>query len=132
MKAQSRVQRSPSSLFDSWSLPLILESVIRLFLAALCMFGLALSPGAASGAFAASAAMPDCAMVGHMPAKPADHAKMDCCSPACQMTGATALLAERYADSAGRNKRALHVRTAVKKLNSITASGLDPPPRVFS
>lgn len=96
----------------------------------LCAFGLAFGPAATSGAIAASAAMPGCTMDGHMPAKPADHSKMDCCTVVCQMTAA-ALLPERSADAAPlKSNGALHIRSAVKELASFAESELDPPPRL--
>jgi hypothetical protein len=76
-------------------------------------------------------AMPGCTM-GHLPAKPADHSKMDCCAPACQVSAA-ALQPERTSAAASlKNNGALLNRTAVKELASYTASGLDPPPRLPS
>jgi hypothetical protein len=106
--------------------------VIRLFLTVLCLFGLAFSPAATSGAIAAPAAMTGCTMDGHMPAKPADHPKMDCCTPACQVSAA-ALLSERTSAAAPlKINGALHDRAAVTELVSFTASGLDPPPRLPS
>ena len=109
-------------------------SVIRLFLAVLCSVGLVLSPAATSGAFAASNAMPGCTMEGHMPAKPADHSKMDCCTPACQISAAAALLPERIAiDVRLTANRALHGRPTLAKFATFSPSGLDPPPRtIFS
>jgi hypothetical protein len=85
-----------------------------------------------SGAIAAPAKMPGCTMDGHIPAKPADHSKMDCCTAACQMT-APALLPERDAAATPlMTNGALHDRAADKELASFTASGLDPPPRLPS
>ena len=110
-----------------------LEAVIRLFLAALCSIALAFSPAATSGAIAAPDAMPGCTMGDHMPAKPADHSKMDCCTPACQISAAAALLPERVADAAPlKSNGALHGSAPAKELASFTASGLDPPPRLPS
>ena len=107
-----------------------LEAVIRLFLAALCVIGLALAPTAG---LATPSAMPGCTMEGHMPAKPADHSKMDCCTPACQISAAAALLPERVADAAPlKSNGALHGSAPAKELASFTASGLDPPPRLPS
>jgi hypothetical protein len=106
--------------------------VIRLFLAVLCSFGLALSPVLANGAIAAPNSVPGCTMNGHMPAKPADHSKMDCCTPACQASAA-ALQPERTPAAASlKNNGALLDRAADKELASYTASGLDPPPRLPS
>jgi hypothetical protein len=107
--------------------------VIRLFLAVLCALGLAFSPGATSGAIAAPSAMPGCTMDGHMPAKPADHSTMDCCTPACQVSAAAALLPQRTSEEAPlKINGALHDRAAVTELASFTATGLDPPPRLPS
>jgi hypothetical protein len=106
--------------------------VIRTLLILLGAFALAVSPVAARGSVAASMPMSDCTMDKHMPAKPADHSKMDCCTPACQIT-ASALLPDRNAGGAPlKSDGALHGRNAVKKLASITLSGLDPPPRLPS
>ena len=106
--------------------------VIRFVIAVLCALGLALSPAAANGAIAAPAATTNCTMGGHMPVKPVDHSKMDCCTPACPMA-APALLPERVADAAVRNSKiGLHDIGPVKELASFTASGLDPPPRLPS
>lgn len=98
----------------------------------LSALGLALSPMATTGAIAAPAAMPGCTMDGHIPAKPADHSKMDCCTVVCQMAAA-ALLSEQTAEAAPLNVNgASHERGAAKELASFTASGLDPPPRLRS
>jgi hypothetical protein len=95
----------------------------------LCALGLALSPAAANGAFATPAAETNCTMDGHMPAKPVDHSKMDCCTPTCPMA-APALLPARIAETAAREiEDASHGRVAVTELVSFRASGLDPPPR---
>ena len=108
-------------------------SVIRLFLAILCSLGLVLSPAATSGAFAASNAMPGCTMDGHMPAKSADHSKMECCTPACQLSSAAALLPEpSTASLVQKRDGTLQVLAATKQLASFLASGLDPPPRLPS
>ena len=108
-----------------------LDGVIRLFLAVVCALGLAFSPMATSAAISAPTAMPGCTM-GHMPAKPADHSKMDCWTPACQVSAA-ALQPERTSAAPSlETNGALLDRTAVKKLPSYTASGLDPPPRLPS
>ena len=105
---------------------------MRLFLAMLCALGLAFSPAATSGAIAAPAAMPGCTMDGPMPAKPVDHSKMDCCTPACQISAAAALLPQRIADGTPLERNgALHDRGAVKRLPSLKVTGLDPPPRII-
>ena len=109
--------------------PPYFDRVIRLFLAALCAIGLALAPTAV---LATPSAMPGCTMDGHMPAKPADHSKMDCCTAACPLSAA-ALLPEETADAAPlRSNGALHDRALAKELASYVTSGLDPPPRLPS
>ena len=105
------------------------DRVIRVFLAALCAIGLAFAPTAV---LASSSAMPGCTMDGHMPAKPADHSKMDCCTAACPLSAAV-LLPEATADAAPLQANgALHDRAPAKELASFTASALDPPPRLPS
>lgn len=106
--------------------------MIRLFLAFLCSFGLAFSPVATNGAIAAPNDVPGCTMDGHMPAKPADHSKMDCCTAACQMAAPALLPEQTSAKAALKINGAVHDRAAVKELASFTASGLDPPPRLPS
>jgi len=107
--------------------------MVRLVLALLCAVGLALSPAVTAGAAAASGAMPGCTMDGHMPAKPAGHSKMDCCTPACQITAAAALLPERNADTAPMTAIGESPDSSVaRELASFTPSGLDPPPRLPS
>jgi hypothetical protein len=103
--------------------------VIRLFLTALCALGLAFSPAATSGAIAAQSATPGCAMDGRVPAKPVDHSRMDCCTPACPVSSAAAL-SDGIADAAPSQPNAVLLdAAAVKELASFTARGLDPPPR---
>ena len=107
--------------------------MLRIFIALFCALGLALSPVAATGAVSAPATMPGCTMGEHMPAKPADHSKMDCCTPACQISAAAALLPEPGSASEPlKANGALHDRAAVQELTSFTSSGLDPPPRLPS
>lgn len=103
----------------------------RLFIAILCALGLASSPIATSGAFAAAATMPGCTMDGHLPAKADQQSKMDCCTVVCQMTAA--LLPQVLADGApAKSDRADHKRVRARELASFTTSGLDPPPRLPS
>lgn len=110
-----------------------LDRVIRFFLAVLCSLGLALSPAVTSGAIASPTAMPGCTMDGHMPAKSADHSKMECCTPACQLSSAAALLPEpSTASLVQKRDGTLQVLAATKQLASFLASGLDPPPRLPS
>lgn len=108
------------------------DRVIRLFIAVLCALGLGFSPMATNVAVANQTAMPGCTMdQRQMPAKPADHSKMDCCTPACQISAAAALLPDRgSADAPYDGGGRLHDRTPTKELASFTASGLDPPPRL--
>lgn len=111
----------------------ILTLVIRLFIGVLAAVALAFSPAAAASAMTAPSAMPGCTMNGHMPAKPADHAKMDCCTPFCQAAAAAALLPELSpAGEPLKSDGARHDRAAVDELSSFTSSGLDPPPRLPS
>lgn len=108
-----------------------LDRVIRFFLAVLCSLGLALSPAVTSGAIASPTAMPGCTMDGHMPAKPVDHSKMECCTPACQLSSAAALLPEPSSTSLLQKRDGvLQPRIAAKELASFLTSGLDPPPRL--
>lgn len=94
--------------------------------------GLALSPLAASGAIAAAGTMPGCTMGEHMPAKPADRSKMDCCTPACPISAAAALLPDRIASATPLDRNAVRrERTALTELPSFSPSGLDPPPRTI-
>jgi hypothetical protein len=67
-----------------------------------------------------------------MPATPANHAKIDCCTSACQVTSA-ALLPQRdiTADQPTRGKE-LHASLSMKELDSVAPNGLDPPPRLHS
>ena len=110
----------------------ILVGVIRSLIIMLCAAALAFTPTAASRATAAPAAMPGCAMDGHMPKMPAERSKMDCCAVVCQMTAA-ALLPEHVAGQAPiKSGRAVHDRAPARELASFTESGLDPPPRLPS
>lgn len=107
--------------------------VIRLFIALLCALALGLSPVAATAAAAAPGGMPGCTMTGEMPDMPADHAKMDCCTPACQAPASAALLPQRDGGSDDLSaERQLHASAPVKKLRSFAPTGLDPPPRLPS
>jgi hypothetical protein len=104
--------------------------VIRLLIPILCALGLAFAPVVAGAAPAPNSAMLGCTMDGKMPAKPANHMKKDCCTPACQMSSAAALLPER--DSAADQivtQGELHPAIAVKAFESFAPTGLDPPPR---
>lgn len=109
------------------------QGVIRFFIGLLAALALAFSPAAASSAMTAPSAMPGCTMDGHMPAKPADHTKMDCCNAFCQAAAAWALLPERNSAAEPlKSDGARHARTAVTALPSFKTSGLDPPPRLLS
>ena len=102
--------------------------MIRHLLALLCAIGLAFSPLAAVPASAAS--MSACSMGGEMPDMPADHSKMDCCTPACHAPSASALLPKMDAGLTDlpAPKQQLSGATA-KQLESVLSPGLDPPPR---
>lgn len=109
---------------------LILGGVIRLLISLLCALGLALAPVTAIAATATMNGTPGCTMGGHMPAKPADHSKMDCCTPACQMSAPAAMIAEPVAASEPLlHDRDLVASAPAKELASVHSSGLDPPPR---
>ena len=108
----------------------ILRRVIRLLFSILCALGLALAPVAASAAIGPNTEMPGCRMDGKMPAKPVDHAKMDCCAPACQAPASAALMPRQdTAASVGRADKSMLAWAPEKELASIASSGLDPPPR---
>jgi hypothetical protein len=102
--------------------------VIRLIISVLCALGLAFSPVTAE-ASALAGSMPGCAMGKEMPNKGADHGKMDCCTPACQLTAAPALLPNSTAREPTRPAAMIFTATAVKELASVPSTGLDPPPR---
>ena len=105
---------------------------IRLLLAIFCALGLALAPVTANAAAAPSGTMPGCTMDGKMPHKPVDHSKMDCCTPACQIASAAALLPQPFAGSEPLIRDgALHRRASAKTLASFISAGLDPPPRTI-
>lgn len=95
----------------------------------LCALGLAFTPMTAGMAAQPNASNQGCAM-DKMPVKPVDHAKMDCCTPVCQVSSAAALLPQLDpgADQFMAGNQ-LHARIAVKALESFAPTGLDPPPR---
>lgn len=104
--------------------------MIRLLISILCALGLAFAPMTASAAAAPRFGASSCTMDGKMPIKPDDHARMDCCTPACQLTSAAALLPQR--DGAPPRLVATGQRltsASVAALESIAPSALDPPPR---
>lgn len=107
--------------------------MIRLLVSMLCALGLAFSPVVATAAVAAGK-MPGCTMNGKMPDTPSNHDKMDCCTAACQMTSATALLPESgTTDAPLEMNGALHHRLVLVEPISIIPLALDPPPRsIFS
>jgi hypothetical protein len=107
----------------------ILRRVIRLLISILCAVGLALTPVTVSATAAPSSDMAACTMNGQMPAKPADHSKMECCTPACQASSSAALLPSREAGSGAHATATMNVFLSVKELAGVTSSGLDPPPR---
>jgi hypothetical protein len=106
--------------------------VIRLLTFVLCALGLAFAPLAANAAAFGPQSMAGCNMQQKMPAKAASHAKMDCCTSACQVTSA-ALLPQRdvTADQPTGGKEP-HTSLAITKLDSVAPDGLDPPPRLHS
>lgn len=107
-----------------------LARMIRLFVILLSTLALAFSPVAANAA-ASAQTMAGCDMKDHMPAKPANHSKMDCCTPACQATSSAVLTFEGdAAGTIGIRSSALLSVAAVKELGSAISSGLDPPPRL--
>ena len=110
----------------------ILTPVIRFFIGVLTALALALSPVAAVSAMAAPSAMAGCMSDGHMPAKPTDHAKMDCCAPFCQTAPAALMPELNRAGEALQSDRAPHDQAAGRELPSFRPSGLDPPPRLLS
>jgi hypothetical protein len=117
-----------AAFIDRQGLQPILNGVIRHLLALLCAIGLAFSPLAAEPASAAP--MAPCAMGGEMPDMPADHSKMDCCTPACHAPAASALIPRINAGLADFQAPGRLLSIApVKELESILASGVDPPPR---
>jgi hypothetical protein len=107
--------------------------VIRLVLFLLSALALALSPVAVNAAPFGQDAMAGCDMHQKVPAKPANHGKMDCCTPACQASSPAGLVSQRDASSDGAVRGGeLHVRYAANKPVSFAPTGLDPPPRLAS
>jgi hypothetical protein len=107
-----------------------LNRVIRLFIAALCALGLAFAPVAAGAAPASSDNMPGCTMGKEMPKKTGDHAKKDCCVPACQAPSSAACLPQNGDGSAAlAPEPQLHITVPARELASVPNSGLDPPPK---
>ncbi len=106
-------------------------TVIKLILAMICALGLAFSPVAANAAPAAASEMPGCTMDGDdMPDMPADHLKMDCCTPACQAPSAAASLPRQGSGLPSTFASKLRLVWApAKVLTSVWGSVLDPPPR---
>lgn len=116
------------AFIDRQHLPPILARVIRLIMM-LCAIGLALAPVTAEAAVSAGS-MPGCTMNKEMPVKPSSHAKMDCCTPACQVTAASALLPNSTGEETTSQPHAMTFAAGrVKELASISTTGLDPPPR---
>jgi hypothetical protein len=75
--------------------------------------------------------MTGCDMKGEMPKAPADHAKKDCCVPACQASASAAFLPQGGDGSAAFAPEArLHITVPAKELASVPSSGLDPPPKL--
>lgn len=108
-----------------------MAAIMRLLLALLCVLGLALAPVTANASAVPSNGMAKCMMDGEMPDMPADHSKMDCCTPVCQAPApAAALLPDSGASSGARTAPTVKLTGApAKELAGITSSGLDPPPR---
>lgn len=77
-----------------------------------------------------SAQASDCKMADKMPAQPADHGKMACCTTDCTMAG-TAAVAEpgNVGLSEPLHARATLASTPVKQLDSLDWATVDPPPR---
>jgi hypothetical protein len=117
-------------IFDSRLRTPIFAPVIRLLIALMSVFSLALSPVAANAAPAGQDAMAGCVTQKDMPAKPADRSKMDCCTPVCQLSPAAALLADGDT-SANRivSRGEMHAPAGVQTLKSFAPTAVDPPPR---
>jgi len=108
--------------------------VIRFILSLLCVLGLAFSPVATNVARANPAEMAECTMDQSAPARSSDDSQKSCCTPACQLAPAAALLPEPSSRrSLQTSKGAERLPDATKELASFRTSGLDPPPRtIFS
>ncbi|MES2326223.1 MAG: hypothetical protein V4499_02680 [Pseudomonadota bacterium] len=106
--------------------------MIRLVLALLSALALALNPVSVQAAGFGQDSTMSCGMQQKMPAKPANHGKMDCCTPACQVSSAAALLPDHDLADQVTNGEQLHAAMALSKLSSFAPTGLDPPPRRFS
>jgi hypothetical protein len=107
--------------------------VISLVLSLLSALALALSPVAVNAASVGQGPMAGCDMHQKVPAKPASHGKMDCCTPACQAASPAGLVPQRDASSGGAVRGTeLHARYAAHRLDSFAPTGLDPPPRLAS
>jgi hypothetical protein len=115
-------------LFDSRLGNPIFEPVIRLLIALMSVFSLALSPVAANAA-PSQDAMAGCMTQKEMPAKPADRSKMDCCTPVCQLGPAAALPAGDPSVHRMVSRGETHTRAGVQALKSLAPAALDPPPR---
>jgi hypothetical protein len=93
------------------------------------LFSLALSPVTANAASVGQDAMAGCVTHKHMPAKPADRSKMDCCTPVCQLTPAAALLAGDPSAQRIVSRGETHTLVGVQALKAFAPTALDPPPR---
>ena len=103
-------------------------SVIRLLIGVLCALGLAIAPAGATTM--SSDVMVGCTMGKQMPKKAAEHEKMDCCTPTCQVPAASALLPVTLAAAKASGHSTMKLAWALaKELTSFRNSGLDPPPR---
>jgi hypothetical protein len=102
--------------------------MIRLIVSILCAVGLALAPATAEAA-AMAGSMPGCTMGKEMPAKSTDRGNMDCCTPACQVSAPALLPNSTGEEASSQPERARFAAAPEKKLASVPATGLDPPPR---
>ena len=104
--------------------------MVRLMISILCALGLAFAPVTAGAGAQPTNGMPGCTMNGKMPNKPVDHAKKDCCTPACQAPSSAALLpSKNTAGEIGAVRSALLISAPTRELASAPTTGLDPPPR---
>jgi len=127
------LRRSAAEAFiDSRCSSLILAHVTRLLISMLCALGLAFAPVAANGMSFDQQPMAKCDMQHKMPSKPAHHGKMDCCTPACQVSAAAALQPQLGVADRLTSGKELRVTAAATQLDSFASTGLDPPPRPLS
>jgi hypothetical protein len=123
----------PAPFIDSKPFAPILGYVIRLVVSLLSALALALSPISVNAASVGQGPMAGCDMHQKMPAKPANHGKVDCCTPACPAASPTSLATQCDASSDGAARGSeLHARYVANKPDSFAPTGLDPPPRLIS